>query len=453
MTLKPTIEFVNHASVLVQHDGIGVLSDPWFFGSVFHQGWSLLHETPDEEVRDLLKRTTHIWLSHEHPDHFSPPFFMKFRDEILAQGIVILFQTTDDGRVTEFLRGKGFSVREIPEAETLALAPDFKLQIYKSDLYDSALLMEVAGQKIFNLNDCPLHEQKDLDDFVARYGTCDLLLTQFSYAAWKGGRDRADWRRRAAGSKLTVMKKQIAALQPKVCLPFASFVYFSNTLNAYMNDEVNSPQKVLAAFEREKTPLLFMKPAEVQELTALKPDQQSVAWWQERFEAVSELPLTEFEEHFEVADLRRSYQLYQQRIFRQNSKSIMWLANKLLPLKPFGVTHVRLLDQQKTVRIEMLGDLQESSEFPDVEMHSASLDFLFKNDFGLDTLFVNGCFEEAFEDGFSRFAKCFAVGNLNAMGLSVRFSLLFRLEVIRLLLQKMKTVRNNMHGSAKNRGD
>ncbi|GLQ06556.1 MBL fold metallo-hydrolase [Sneathiella chinensis] len=445
------IEFVNHSSVLVSSDTVAVLSDPWYFGSVFHKGWSLLVENDDAYIRQLLERTTHIWISHEHPDHFSPPFFMKYRDILQQRNIPILFQKTRDGRVTDFLEGKGFQVIEIPEGERYSLSEDFTVRIAKSDLYDSALLMEVEGQTVFNLNDCPLHEDRTLQAFQDRYGTCDVLLTQFSYAAWKGGRDNAAWRRRAVRSKLNAMRKQFRYLSPKKCIPFASFVYFSNDLNRYMNDEVNTPDKVLAALKDETPEIVFMQPGEVQPLETLAARPESARWWQEAFIRASDLPGLRYEESFRPEELAAGFKEYQKRIFRKNSRTIMGLAARLLPLKPFGKTRIRLAESGQVVEIDMMKDLRVAAGEADVEMHSASLDFMFRNEFGFDTLFVNGCFEESAPDGFSRFAKCFAIGNLNAMGLHIGLSLLGRLDVIFLLIRKMNSVRNNVSngGAAK----
>lgn len=69
------IEFINHASVLISEGDVALLTDPWYSGPAFHKGWKLLAETPEAEVDRLLDRVTHIWLSHEHPDHFSVGFF------------------------------------------------------------------------------------------------------------------------------------------------------------------------------------------------------------------------------------------------------------------------------------------------------------------------------------------------------------------------------------------
>jgi UDP-MurNAc hydroxylase len=54
------IKFVNHASVLVSHGNIRLLSDPWYFGSAFADGWNLLYENSDAEIMAVLECTTHI---------------------------------------------------------------------------------------------------------------------------------------------------------------------------------------------------------------------------------------------------------------------------------------------------------------------------------------------------------------------------------------------------------
>ena len=68
------IEFVNHASVLITHEKIGILSDPWYFFSVFNKGWRLLHENEIDYIESVLSKSSHIYISHEHPDHFNQDF-------------------------------------------------------------------------------------------------------------------------------------------------------------------------------------------------------------------------------------------------------------------------------------------------------------------------------------------------------------------------------------------
>mgnify|MGYP003324639831 CR=1 FL=1 len=54
---KTSIEFVNHASVLINYGKIGILSDPWYSQSVFHNGWRLLYENSEEYIDKVLDNT------------------------------------------------------------------------------------------------------------------------------------------------------------------------------------------------------------------------------------------------------------------------------------------------------------------------------------------------------------------------------------------------------------
>jgi UDP-MurNAc hydroxylase len=99
---KTTIQFINHASVIISYGDVSLLSDPWYFGDAFHKGWNLLIEQSADEISKIIKSVTHIWISHEHSDHFSTSFFKSYEEQIKSQGIVILFQETKDKRVINF---------------------------------------------------------------------------------------------------------------------------------------------------------------------------------------------------------------------------------------------------------------------------------------------------------------------------------------------------------------
>ena len=68
-TTNSFITFVNHASVIFSHKNIRLMTDPWIFGNAFNNGWSLSSESKFT-INDF-QNITHIWFSHEHPDHFN----------------------------------------------------------------------------------------------------------------------------------------------------------------------------------------------------------------------------------------------------------------------------------------------------------------------------------------------------------------------------------------------
>ena len=107
---KTEILFVNHASCLISYKDISILSDPWYEGSSFNDGWNLLFENDDKDIKNILSRTSYIWISHEHPDHFSIPFFKKYKDFLNENNIKILFQKTKDKRVLSFISSLNLSL-------------------------------------------------------------------------------------------------------------------------------------------------------------------------------------------------------------------------------------------------------------------------------------------------------------------------------------------------------
>ncbi len=36
----------------------------------FHKGWKLIHKQTEEEIVNSIIDVSHIYISHEHPDHF-----------------------------------------------------------------------------------------------------------------------------------------------------------------------------------------------------------------------------------------------------------------------------------------------------------------------------------------------------------------------------------------------
>jgi len=103
------IKFFGHASFVVKSKNFNLLVDPWFSGSAFDKGWNLL--SPINIDSSELKIITHIWYSHEHPDHFSIQDLNLIHK--INNKIKIIFQNTKDKRVLNFLRKKGLEVIEV----------------------------------------------------------------------------------------------------------------------------------------------------------------------------------------------------------------------------------------------------------------------------------------------------------------------------------------------------
>jgi len=439
--MSSTVRLINHASVKITIDDTSILSDPWYEGSVFHKGWKLIHEVPQNEYLKYLEKTDYIYISHEHPDHFSPAFFLdkNIKSLIVKNNTKILFQETKDRRVINFLKKNGYEVIEVLNNSYVTLKNNIKIKIIKFGYVDSALIVEGSKHKILNLNDCPLNEVADIKKFKNEHGNFDLLLTQFSYAAWKGNKDNKNFRKSAAEEKLKTLINQYKILECKKVIPFASFIYFSNELNKFMNDEINKPH-IIQNYLMKEIDSVILAPGEEQSIDNLKQSESTINFWKSEYSKLNILPIEKYNNSINFKDLHEEYNNYKNKLFTINSKFIIFLASKIKFLKFFQPLNIFLLDHKKHYELSLINGFKETHKNNyDISMHSESLRFIFKNDFGYDTLTVNGCFD-ASKEGFIKTTRTFAIGSLNSMGLKVNFGLIFNFNLILFFFKLLKKV-------------
>ena len=436
--MKTSIQFINHASVVVSDGETSILSDPWYAGDAFHKGWNLLHETPPQEVLNMLDTITHIWISHEHPDHFSISFFKSFADKIKDMSIKILFQKTKDKRVLKFLSAQGFEVQELDFNKRTLLSNNYKITCIKDGFYDSGLFIESNDEKILNLNDCEITSENRADEVFSITGEVDVLLTQFSFAAWKGGKENKRWRDEAAAEKINTMRLQIRKFNPKVVIPFASFVYFSNVENFYLNDAVNKPKDLIEKLGNDSQKIMIMAPFDKLGENGLSATVDAIAFWERKYAEIE--PVNKYEiNHLE--QLRESFYKYCERIHKTNNINLVKILRTLSPIRAFKPCQVRLNDLDITVKFDYVSKtFQETREEALISMQSESLNFIFKNSFGFDTLTVNGCFDEVAKNGFVSATKTLAIENLNNLGIKIELKTLFNFSIIKLFLTRLYRV-------------
>jgi ribonuclease BN (tRNA processing enzyme) len=439
--VKTSIQFINHASVIIQGDNISVLSDPWYQGDAFHKGWNLLCETSDDQSIDILNKITHIWISHEHPDHFSIPFFKKFSKQINERKIKILFQDTKDKRVVQFLKNLSVEYRELQDNVNLKLDESFSVTCLKDGFYDSALLVINQNEKILNLNDCEVTDQSKGKEIFSKTGEVDVLLTQFSYAAWKGGIANKKWRAEAALEKLNTLELQISIFNPKFVIPFASFVYFSNEENLYLNDSINKPSDVIDKLKNCKSNVVIMQPNDViggnLERTS---NARAIDFWGQHYSEIKQKKINFYDTvNYEL--ICESFSKYCQRISGKNNMAFIAFIRSISPIPIFKAVVVYVSDLNITLKFDYVSKkIEQTTETPMICLKSESLYYLFSNSFGFDTLTVNACFEEGRLGGFVAATKSLAIENLNNLGIFVTPALIFNFSIIKLFISRLYRV-------------
>jgi L-ascorbate metabolism protein UlaG (beta-lactamase superfamily) len=231
------IEFVNHASFIINYKSTKLICDPWIEGPAFDKGW--MHVSPTKFQYESFSSITHIWFSHEHPDHFAPPNLFKIPEEYRKK-ITVLFQETTDRKVAEFCKKIGFKETiELKEDQFYTIQDDFKIMCNPYVDGDSYALFKTEETSILNLNDCMVDSNERAKEVAQRTGEVDILFTQFGYAHKIGNLDDTALRKQSSKEKLSRILNQFNFLKPKSIVPFASYVYFCHEENSYMNDGVN----------------------------------------------------------------------------------------------------------------------------------------------------------------------------------------------------------------------
>ena len=238
-----SVRLISHASVIIEAGSTRILTDPWLFGTCFNESWALITEPApfDLDVIDYL------WISHEHPDHLHIPTLKALPESFKARVPALFQRSSDAEKMVAALGQLGFrDIRLLPNRQWIKLGSAEAL-CFQSRQIDSALAVRHDGKTVLNLNDCDL-SPRDFAGLRKLVGAPDILLNQFSLAGFDGV--EADLPRISARI-LDDMVIAHRALSAKVTIPFASFHYFCQPDNAFLNDYANTPAMVAERFAAE----------------------------------------------------------------------------------------------------------------------------------------------------------------------------------------------------------
>ena len=119
MTNNTEIIFLNHSSFQITKGELNLLIDPWYFGRVFNNSWSLLKEGHEK----IKKGITHIFISHEHPDHLHFPTLKYLKENhFLSKSCVLIFPFRKENSVKNAIEKIGISYQEIKDGKKNSLS-------------------------------------------------------------------------------------------------------------------------------------------------------------------------------------------------------------------------------------------------------------------------------------------------------------------------------------------
>lgn len=380
-----TLEFVNHSSFIIRYNEINLISDPWLEGTAFDNGWNLLSETKFNYSE--FEGITHIWFSHEHPDHFSPPNLMKIPIETRKK-ITVLFQETTDKKVADFCKKANFkNAIELIENTPYYLSEDFSITCNPYTDGDSYSILNVNNFKILNLNDCIVDTEKKALDIKSVTGTIDVLLTQFGYASKIGNTEDLELRKKASEEKLKRIEYQFKNLNPKIIIPFASFIYYSHEENFYMNNGANRIDTVFDYIENQlKTSCNVLYPGDIWNVNTKWDSKTSINNYLIDYKKI------------ETKKLNKSKKIEENQLIKESEKFIKTLIDGY-PYFKRTITSLKcdihINDYNKTFRLCKKGLISRKidRESCDISISSEALFYCFRELWGSGTLNVNGRFQ------------------------------------------------------------
>ncbi|HVB55194.1 MAG TPA: MBL fold metallo-hydrolase [Candidatus Acidoferrales bacterium] len=378
------IHLVGHACIVADCGDTSILMDPWLFGKIFNNSWSLLPEPKFDQA--MLEKIDYIWISHEHPDHCHFPTLDSFPAAFKTR-VTVLIQDREYAKISPALRKLGYErFQPLPHRHIVPLSdqPDAtRVYCYHAGLMDSALAVVSQGQVIFNANDARISTgacKRILNDI----GPVDVLLNQFSLAAYAGLEPHEQFLPQRAKRVLDNLSSVHGALRAKATIPFASFIYFSSLDNKYVNNFANSARDAADHLSRHGQRTVVLYPGDTYELGAEHDSSRALA----RFDQLPGVDQRAYDP-IESKTMPEIAAAYDGLAAQMRDRYPMLLLRMLRPVA------VRMPDLDKTVVFRLAkGPLAEvgNQTQPDLVMNSQPLWFSFNFSFGMQTLGVTARF-------------------------------------------------------------
>ena len=277
-------------------ESVSLLCDFWKDGSAFDNGWELLCPT-GFEYSDF-DSITHIWFSHEHPDHFSPANLRSIPEEYRKR-ITILFQETEDKRVINYCKKLNFCrTIELKPYVAHRLSSDVEIVCapYGASYadVDSWLCVKAGGKTLLNFNDCEFV----LDDRIERIrqacGSIDVLATQYSFASKQGDSDDQSWIAPAQEYHLRQLEQKVRRFEPTWTVPFASFSYWSHQENQYLNAGIVKVETAAQRISQSGSVPIVMSVQDSWEVGSTWNNEPALTYYAERYDWLHERPLSSY---------------------------------------------------------------------------------------------------------------------------------------------------------------
>ena len=243
-----TVEFLSQACTALRAGDIEIVSDPWFFSTAHLNSW-IPYPSWDarelESFRSRIDRATHIYVSHDHEDHFDPAFLETLGRKTILVGA---FRNMAFRRQLEAL-GDRHDIRYLHHAREMSLSKEVSVQIFMEQpdfRLNSMMIVLTPHGTVLNANDCGLNRMI-LSSISRRFPvtlftyTLNFLANGYPFPYLR--RSDADLDSKIAAVRNDVLdnfRLALRILKPKLSAAFAGPVTFADRINDHLNSHPES---------------------------------------------------------------------------------------------------------------------------------------------------------------------------------------------------------------------
>ena len=426
------IKLINHSSIFIENDNKNtLLTDPWYTGSAFNDGWSLFYENEKNNIIDVLKKTEFIFLSHEHPDHFSIKFFKDYGDLIKERKIKIIFQNSQDQRVESFLKKKGFEMIILEDKKKYDFNNETNITIFKQGHIDSAFLYETKDFYHLNINDCNFlrSELLEIKNYIKNKNKKIFIYVQFSYASFRAD---DEWLKKAADYKLDNIVRISKIFNSSLIIPFASFFYFSHSENQHLTKFVYNCSQVSSFLDNNKVNHCFLNPEiNLVNLNQLTEDimqkkqinSGSLKFWDNMKSKAVVKFYEKKPEHINIENIKS----FLARIKKFNNLFLLFLIRYLTFKKIFGDLFIKIniTNDIYLLNFYEVKKINNYKKKADICISSEQFNLLLSQPYGVESLLVSGRLKTDNKNGLRNLTSSIGITTINLSNYGINFKDIF----------------------------
>jgi UDP-MurNAc hydroxylase len=236
---------LGQACIAIRAGDAEIACDPWVLRRAQLGSWLPYPPRTPARVRAQVARVdaaTHVYLSHDHADHFDPALLARLRPKTL---VVSRFRNAGFRRALLALVDRGgHRLVELERSQALEVAPGVSLRVIPEQprfRTNSILLLDTPVGAVLNANDCSLNSAV-LGGIAARRRvrlflyTLNFMANGFPFPYLTRGDPRLMERITEVRDQIVqTFRLALETLRPELAVAFAGPVTFADAVNGHLN--------------------------------------------------------------------------------------------------------------------------------------------------------------------------------------------------------------------------